>query len=103
MKPDWKNAPDWANYWAMDWNGQCCWYENLPVKDFSSWRTKDGMSKIIATNWEDSLEPRPSSRVQEDDIAIDITYYGIFGNLIALGYSPEFALKKAQKWLEENR
>lgn len=34
MKPDWKNAPIWANYLALD--GRCAeyyWYENYPVRD----------------------------------------------------------------------
>lgn len=30
MKPDWKDAPEWSNWLAMDPNGLWCWYEYEP-------------------------------------------------------------------------
>jgi len=27
---DWKNAPEWANYAARDFNGFALWFENKP-------------------------------------------------------------------------
>lgn len=30
MKPDWKDAPDWANYLAMDDDGIWVWYDERP-------------------------------------------------------------------------
>lgn len=30
-KPDWDNAPDWAEYWAVDENGRAYWYKGKPV------------------------------------------------------------------------
>lgn len=30
-KPQWENAPDWANYLAMDANGEWNWFEIRPV------------------------------------------------------------------------
>jgi hypothetical protein len=29
-KPDWKDAPDWANHLAQDGNGGWWWYKNKP-------------------------------------------------------------------------
>lgn len=29
-KPDWKDAPEWANWLAMDSDGIWWWYENEP-------------------------------------------------------------------------
>jgi len=29
--PDWKDAPNWAKYLAMDSNGNWYWYENKPT------------------------------------------------------------------------
>ena len=37
MKPDWKDAPEWANWLAMDENGAWCWYELEPRYDGEMW------------------------------------------------------------------
>ena len=37
MKPNWKDAPEWANWLAMDLGGYWWWYEYKPK--FSSWYT----------------------------------------------------------------
>ena len=34
MKPDWKDAPEWANYLAMDEDGYWCWYLRKPIAIF---------------------------------------------------------------------
>jgi hypothetical protein len=31
MKPDWKDAPDWARFLGMDWFGIWWWFENKPI------------------------------------------------------------------------
>ncbi|QRI46348.1 hypothetical protein [Xanthomonas phage X2] len=33
MKPDWKDAPEWARYLAMDLDGRWCWFEHEPEYD----------------------------------------------------------------------
>ena len=30
MKPDWKDAPEWANYLAQDKNGEWTWFSHKP-------------------------------------------------------------------------
>lgn len=37
MKPDWSDAPEWANYLAMDNNGDWYWYEEKPEICCMSW------------------------------------------------------------------
>jgi hypothetical protein len=37
MKPDWKDAPEWANWLAMDGDGYWYWYQGEPT-----WSEKDG-------------------------------------------------------------
>ena len=34
-KVNWDEAPDWAQYWAMDANGYAYWYERVPNIDVS--------------------------------------------------------------------
>ncbi len=33
MKPDWKDAPDWAQWVARDESGRWYWYQDEPVKE----------------------------------------------------------------------
>lgn len=32
-KPDWKDAPEWAQWWAEDGDGTSFWYEEEPRQD----------------------------------------------------------------------
>jgi len=36
MKPDWKEAPEWAKWLAMDGDGYWGWYEHKPEWDIES-------------------------------------------------------------------
>ena len=70
-QPDWSQAPDWANWWAVDKNGQGIWYNLEPrrdqsavewVIDFSS--GSDFSYKISPDfnyqgDWRESLRKRP--------------------------------------------
>ena len=62
--PDWSNAPDWANWLAMDSEGEWHWYENKPEKEFVFWLPTGGRFAFIKTdtdNWESSLQQRPQN------------------------------------------
>lgn len=65
MKPSWKDAPEWANYLAMDKGGMWCWFEGKPSsKNCLFWhhgggRTKDVIVFDVGIDWEDTLEQRP--------------------------------------------
>lgn len=36
-KPDWKNAPKWANWLAQDHDGQWYWFETEPELNNGTW------------------------------------------------------------------
>lgn len=63
MKPDWKDAPEWANYLAMDVDGQWHWYEAKPethASDNGWWSVKGRMYFAgRGAAWMDTLEHRP--------------------------------------------
>ena len=58
--PDWNAAPEWANYVAMDEDGEWYWYENEPTILFSRYTT-DGRCEFIETPkvWKSTLQSRP--------------------------------------------
>lgn len=72
---DWKNAPEWANYAARDFNGFAHWFENKPelYKEHEAdlcgeWHTPNGKSASCDPFWDDladcpsfeqSFEARP--------------------------------------------
>jgi hypothetical protein len=61
MKPDWEDAPGWANYLAMDYDGEWWWFERKPVMGCNLWKVDCGMSKRhgITGDWRTTLESRP--------------------------------------------
>jgi hypothetical protein len=62
MKPDWNDAPEWANYAAMDKEGDWYWYEILPRKLCTRWLSEDGKCEMVNFSrmvWESSLKKRP--------------------------------------------
>lgn len=40
-KPDWNNAPKWANYLTQDRDGTWVWWEKKPEYDDGDWWAKD--------------------------------------------------------------
>jgi hypothetical protein len=66
MKPDWKDAPDWANWLAMDEDFIWWWYAKAPVFGSESglWDNHQNgeveeASKVYEFEPCDTLEPRP--------------------------------------------
>jgi len=62
MKPDWKDAPEWANWLAMDKDGCWEWYEVEPIKLGDCYFPKHGDARNAgkcSEFWEKSLEKRP--------------------------------------------
>jgi hypothetical protein len=60
-KPDWKDAPKWANYIAMDEDGTWWWFENEPHKTGNGWDYGD-ISRLASAeglDWQETLERRP--------------------------------------------
>jgi hypothetical protein len=59
-KPDWKDAPEWANFLAQDEDHAWCWFENEPNRMRGSWSPNDGRYKdTYAKDWQETLERRP--------------------------------------------
>lgn len=61
MKPDWKDAPLWANYLAMDMDGEWCWYENEPLLAYDYWNRSSGSEYeyVVFKNWKETLQKKP--------------------------------------------
>lgn len=62
MKPDWKDAPQWANWLAQDNDGVWNWFQNKPKKDGLIWSPSlgDYMEAQVRQNaWEKTIERRP--------------------------------------------
>ena len=65
MKPDWKDAPEWASWLAMDEDGDWFWYESEPkLGSYGSWCRMKGQALLVPPEEEridhkKTLEPRP--------------------------------------------
>lgn len=65
MKPDWKDAPEWARYLAVDSDGDWYWYNLQPRTGENRWffSSPNGLLKLAyleeSHGWRDSLEERP--------------------------------------------
>jgi hypothetical protein len=69
MKPDWMDAPDWANWLAMDEDGEWFWHESKPefspgdASHLSYWRPRAGSrtrtAEAIQPASVNTLEYRP--------------------------------------------
>jgi hypothetical protein len=62
MKPDWKDAPEWAKWLAMDRDGEWYWYEFEPAIANDQWLQYGGRAAdagIADVRWDKSLEGRP--------------------------------------------
>ena len=63
MKPSWDEAPEWANWLAMDRSGDWFWYAVEPDCDniHGWWNTKlKNEFAALNTNWRETLERRPT-------------------------------------------
>jgi len=64
-KPDWKNAPEWAEWLAMDSNGEWYFYEELPIALHNGWVPNYSSSECVLASepvssaWRITLERRP--------------------------------------------
>lgn len=66
MKPDWKDAPEWARFLAQDSDGEWFWYENEPRPQHGHSGTWDNHlggkvhnATVVWFPWEKTLERRP--------------------------------------------
>ncbi len=69
FKPKWENAPDWANWLAMDKDGEWNWFISEPLQLLFYWENwEDYEEDQLAAyskefckmyNWKETLEQRP--------------------------------------------
>lgn len=65
-QPDWSQAPDGCNWWAMDSDYMASWFLNEPYISVNEWNTR-GMDVDFKSSplfnyqgdWRDSLRKRP--------------------------------------------
>lgn len=36
LQPDWRHAPEWAKFWAIDSSGNAYWYKDKPTYQYYS-------------------------------------------------------------------
>lgn len=60
-KPDWKDAPEWAQFVAMDKDGIWFWHELEPEPRSRGWTSNGQISKAgdFVPDWLMSMESRP--------------------------------------------
>ena len=82
---DWRRAPDWAQWHAVDVTGQAFWYSECPVRATTVWKAQTllgphymsespfGSNDRPCLNWADTLaqRPQPAQPVNEQVQALD--------------------------------
>lgn len=64
-QPNWNEAPEWAQWWAVDANEIAWWYTEKPKTISSCWLCNDGRASCHDTidlngyDWRKTLTPRP--------------------------------------------
>jgi hypothetical protein len=70
--PDWRNAPEWANWLAQDKGGAWYWYQYPVVIDGGWWVEREGYDGNVEQaacsgkllDWESTLQSRPARTAQ---------------------------------------
>lgn len=71
MKPEWKDAPEWANWLAQDLGGSWYWYEDKPTSNGFAWGYGGRcvfVGNSVSVNrreWRNTLEKRPMTNYNE--------------------------------------
>jgi len=63
--PDWDDAPEWANYVAMDVDGNWFWFENEPEYSHRLGVWEDRKKDRIATAGQSAINAAESLRKRE--------------------------------------
>lgn len=59
LKPSWDDAPEWANWVAMDKDGSWWWHDHKPAIKEGHWVSCSGIQRIDPNlGWEQSLRAR---------------------------------------------
>ena len=95
QKPDWLNAPEWANWLAQDSCGRWHWFENKPTEKSNSFQTNSSLRICFGSikNWQQTLEQRPNKIHKEVE-------FGDVRTGSSAEYQPLEALSQEQKQFE---
>ena len=63
-EPNWDEAPEWAMWWAVDADGEACFFEAEPVRDDMIWDNRGkwdcaGEVNLSNLDWRETLTKRP--------------------------------------------
>lgn len=62
-KPDWKDAPEWANYLTKDADGDWWWHEYTPELGSAMWHSLgQAVPAISHIDWRSSMEQKPQHK-----------------------------------------
>ena len=64
LEPNWEEAPDWANWWAVNEDGDSWWFECEPPLSRDQWLMNGnwnyaGNVNLNGFNWRETLTHRP--------------------------------------------
>ena len=69
LEPDWSTAPEWANYWAVDYSGKARWYKMEPVLIGDTWAAIGANYAYVdkylhrpIKHWDKKLQKRPNDK-----------------------------------------
>lgn len=69
-KPGWEDAPEWAQWLAMDQDGEWYWFEHRPHSENYTWQSNSGrlvqdgyLPSCRDLDWRETLEQRPESDI----------------------------------------
>lgn len=66
--PDWSQAPEWAQWWAVDWDGQAYWFGHKPyVLGEMGWVDREFQQAPAGRAWGDWRETLAQRPAQEGE------------------------------------
>ena len=60
-KPNWNNAPEWANWVAQNRDGSWHWFEKEPEPYLGLWVSTGKRENILELGWEKILRKKPDA------------------------------------------
>lgn len=68
-KPDWKDAPEWANWLVQGRDSAWYWFENVPEVHYLGGWVATGRNRNASTpsDWQDTRESRPREGANQDE------------------------------------
>lgn len=87
MKPDWKDAPEWAQWLAQDKDGRWFWYQNKPALLDDCWDLVGANYEECDpqnTEWTNTLEKKPEEQQTMTKVDMNKQYRTIDGRPVRI-------------------